>query len=151
MSPTPRPDLLTRASAGLLSAPAAVLVVAGAALFLSGDEALAGPAGLGAALGLLVFLPLLVAEYFAIFRGSRRAAATIAASCLAFAALGTIGWAAGLLDVLGLKSPGPDSMSPGEFAAFSAFLAGLLAAGLGHLRWHRLLASAPVEADGGRG
>ncbi len=151
MPPAPRPDIVTWSCAGLLAAPAVVSVVAGMGLLLTADGALGGPAGLGAALGLIGSLPLLVVEYFAIVRRSRRATALIASPALYGAAMGSIAWVAGLLDVLRLKSPGPDPMSAGEFVLYSALLACVVAVGLGHLRWHRLLISASSGHDGSEG
>jgi hypothetical protein len=149
--PGPRPDVFTWTCAGLLAAPAVVAIVAGAALVLTADEALGGPAGLGAALGLFGGLPLLAAEYYAVARRSRRAASLIAYPALYFAVMGSVAWLAGLLDVLRLKSPGPDSMSPGEFAIYTGFLAYLVTVGIGHLRWLRLLRATqtgPVSQNG---
>jgi hypothetical protein len=141
--PAPQPDIFTWTCAGLVAAPAVVALVAGAALILTADKALGGPAGLGAVCGLFGSLPLLVAEYYAVVRRSRRATSLIAYLTVWFAIMGSIAWLAGLLDVLRLKSPGPDSMSPGMFAIYSAFLACLVMVGLGHLRWLRLLKAAP--------
>lgn len=148
MTRVPRPDVYTWLSAALFSAPAAVFVVAGAALVLTGDEALGGPAGLGAALALFVALPMLVVEYYAVVRRSRRAASVVASLALYCAALGSLGWVAGLLDLLWTRRSGPGSMGPGEFAVYSAFLACVVAVGLGHLRWRRLLGAAPAGRDG---
>ena len=121
--------------------PTNVSVVAGAALVFTADEALGGPAGLGAAFGLLGSLPLPVVEYSAVVRRSRRATSLIAYLALYLLVIGSVAWLAGLLDVLRLKSSAPDSMSPGMFAIYSAFLACLVMVGLGHLRWLRLLMS----------
>lgn len=123
----------------MLAAPAAITTVAGAGLILTAGDALGGPAGLGAVMGLFGSLPMLIAEYFAVIRRSRRASSLIAYLGLYFAIMGAVPWLAGFLDVLRLKSPGPDSMSPGEFAIFSSILAGLVTVGMGHLRWLRLL------------
>jgi hypothetical protein len=140
--PTPRPDAFTLCCAGLLVAPAVVSLVAAVALVLTRPQALAGPAGIGAALGLFGSGPLLVVEYGAVVRRSWRSAAILAYLLLYLALLGSFAWIGGLLDWLRLKSPGPEAMSPGMFALYSTFLACAIVSGVGHLRWSRLLRAA---------
>lgn len=97
------------------------------------------PAGLCAFLGLFGSSPLLVLEYYAVVGRSRRATSLIAYLALYFAMMGSIAWLASLQEMLRLKSAKPGSMSPGEFATYSVFLACLVALGIGHIRWLRIL------------
>ncbi len=138
----PRLDDFTLCCAGLVVAPAVVSVIAAVALIVAMPQALVGPAGIGAVLGLFGSAPLLVIEYGAVVRRRWRAASLLAYLLLYLALMGSFGWVGGLLDVLHLKSPGHDSMSAGEFALYSVFLACVMVAGIGHLRWSRLLRSA---------
>jgi len=144
VQPDPRPDPITWICAGLVASPAIVMLIAGVGLLVTADEALNGPAGLGAVCGVIGGLPLLAVEYYAVYRRSRRASMLIASFLLCDAFIGCIAWLAGLMTVLRLISPNPDSMSPGGFFQYSAFLACLIAVGLGHLRWHRMLSSATI-------
>jgi hypothetical protein len=137
--------MFTWTCAGLLTAPAVVLAVAGVSFVLTADEALRGPARICAAVGLFGSLSLVIVEYYVVVRRSRRATSLIAYLALNFAMLGSVAWFAGLLDVLQLRSPAPNSISPLGFGIYSVFLAGLATVGLGHLRWLRLLKAAPRE------
>lgn len=144
MRSAPRPDLITWICAGVFASPAIALLIAGVGLLVTADEALNGPAGLGAVCGVIGGLPLLIVEYYAVFRRSRRASMLIASFLFCGAFIGSIGWLAGLMTVLRLLSPTPDSMSAGGFFQYTACLACLIAVGLGHLRWHRMLSSATI-------
>lgn len=138
----PRPDAFTLCCAGLLVAPAAVSVLAAVGLTLTMPQALAGPAGVGAALGLFGSAPLPVLGYRAVVRRRRRAASLLACLLLYLALMGSFACVGGLLDVFHLKSPCHGSMSAGEFALYTVFLTCVIVAGIGHLRWSRVLRSA---------
>lgn len=148
MAGGPRPDGVTLACAGLVAVPALFCGVAGAGFLLGADERVGGPAGLGAVCGLVGSLPLLVGEYCSVVRGSRWATSLIAGLALYGAVMGSIAWIAGLVGLIRGESAGPDAMSTGEFVAYTAVLAWLVAVGLGHLRWLRLLREGVDEACG---
>lgn len=140
MASIPRPDLVTWVCVGLLAIPTfAVLILSVVAIILTATGALGGPSVLLAIFAPLVCPPLLVAEYYAIARGSHNATSTIACLGLYVAVLGSIGWVGGLLDVLSLKATGRNPMSLGDLIANSIFLADPVVVGFGHLRWLRIL------------
>lgn len=150
MKQTPVPDALILTCAAMLTVPTTLLI---ACCFLSlfemaGDpqaaSSFSGPAWLGTVMFPVPAALLVMAEYRAIRRRDSKAAALIAGVCLWIPVVGSIGWVAGLLSLVGVLPHGHDSQSWADFGIYSAMMSYFAFAGFGHLRWWRALRDSKI-------
>ena len=146
MQRLPRPTRVIYISAALLAIPALVML-AGSLFVLVGALLGADAPGRSVVASIAVLalaIPLLIAEYCAIFRRSSGAAFWLGVVCLLAAMGGFVGggvfeWAHGLSAMLGQGALSKEYHSWWQLLTSGAAFCSIAVAGVGHLLWCRAL------------
>jgi hypothetical protein len=147
---TPRPGPFICFCAALVAVPA-IVMLAGSLFVLVGvvlGADVPGGAAIASLVMLLLTVPLLIAEYLALFRRRSSAAFWIGVAC-ALVAIGGIfgggifGWLDGFRGLAGLGPRTDEYGSWWELLAVGAIFCSIVCAGVGHLFWCRVLCRPP--------